>query len=75
MVVSGLPKRNGDNHAAEIASMSLHLLDAMDSFRISHRPNQKLELRIGIHSGTYTSYYYVPSVLLLFLDSVSNQVK
>lgn len=51
MVVSGLPIRNGNNHAGEIASMSLHLLSAIKSFRIKHRPNDTLKLRIGIHSG------------------------
>lgn len=51
MVVSGLPIRNGDEHAGEIASMSLHLLDSVKRFRIKHRPNEALKLRIGIHSG------------------------
>lgn len=51
MVVSGLPIRNGDEHAAEIASMSLHLLDSVKKFRIKHRPSEQLKLRIGIHSG------------------------
>ena len=51
MVVSGLPIRNHDLHAGEIASMSLHLLSAIKGFRIPHRPSEKLQLRIGIHSG------------------------
>ncbi|ESO83957.1 hypothetical protein LOTGIDRAFT_108278 [Lottia gigantea] len=51
MVVSGLPLRNGDNHAGEIASMSLHLLSAIKTFQIPHRPNETLKLRIGIHTG------------------------
>ncbi|XP_022257054.1 receptor-type guanylate cyclase Gyc76C-like, partial [Limulus polyphemus] len=51
MVVSGLPIRNGDQHAGEIASMALELLDAIRSFKIRHRPNQTLKLRIGIHTG------------------------
>lgn len=51
MVVSGLPIRNGDIHAGEIASMSLHLLEAIREFKIRHRPNDTLKLRIGIHSG------------------------
>ncbi|XP_055624109.1 speract receptor isoform X2 [Toxorhynchites rutilus septentrionalis] len=51
MVVSGLPIRNGLTHAAEIASMSLQLLDAVSEFKIRHRPNDRLYLRIGIHSG------------------------
>ncbi|XP_033751463.1 guanylate cyclase 32E-like [Pecten maximus] len=51
MVVSGLPLRNGNHHAGEIASMSLHLLKEIKAFRISHRPDDTLKLRIGIHSG------------------------
>lgn len=51
MVVSGLPVKNGDNHASEIASMALHLLQAVKQFRIRHKPNDVLMLRIGIHSG------------------------
>ena len=51
MVVSGLPKRNGNNHAGEIASMSLHLLEAIRTFKIPHKPKEILKLRIGIHSG------------------------
>lgn len=46
-----MPIRNGDIHAAEIATMSLTLLNAVSEFKIRHRPNEKLLLRIGIHSG------------------------
>lgn len=51
MVVSGLPVRNGNLHAREIARMSLRLLQAVGHFRIRHRPNDQLKLRIGLHSG------------------------
>ena len=51
MVVSGLPVRNGNLHAREIARMSLRLLQAVRNFRIRHRPNDQLKLRIGLHSG------------------------
>ena len=51
MVVSGLPVRNGTCHAREIARMSLRLLQAVATFRIRHRPNHQLKLRIGLHSG------------------------
>jgi guanylate cyclase len=53
MVVSGLPIRNGDNHAGEIASMSLHLLNAIKDYKIRHMPEETLKLRIGIHSGWF----------------------
>uniref|UniRef100_A0A7N9ARU9 Guanylate cyclase n=1 Tax=Mastacembelus armatus TaxID=205130 RepID=A0A7N9ARU9_9TELE len=51
MVVSGLPVRNGNLHGREIARMALALLAAVRTFRIRHRPEQQLKLRIGIHSG------------------------
>lgn len=51
MVVSGLPVRNGNIHAREIARLSLALLDAVRTFSIKHRPNEQLRLRIGLHSG------------------------
>ncbi|XP_042315347.1 guanylate cyclase 2G-like [Sceloporus undulatus] len=51
MVGSGLPIRNGMKHVEEIATMSLHFLSAIISFKIRHMPNEKLRLRIGIHTG------------------------
>lgn len=51
MVASGLPLRNGDRHAGEIASMALHLLHQISQMEIRHRPGERVELRIGIHSG------------------------
>lgn len=53
MVVSGLPIRNGHQHAVEVAEMALHLLQSVQRFKIQHRPDEKLKLRIGIHSGEY----------------------
>ncbi|CAK5078960.1 unnamed protein product [Meloidogyne enterolobii] len=50
MVVSGLPERR-DDHASQIAQMSLALLHKVKNFTIRHRPNEQLKLRIGIHSG------------------------
>ncbi|KAM8960982.1 atrial natriuretic peptide receptor 2 [Pelodytes ibericus] len=51
MVVSGLPVRNGKLHAREIGRMSLALLETVKTFKIKHRPNTQLLLRIGIHTG------------------------
>ena len=51
MVVSGLPIRNGRQHAREIAAMSLHILDAVKTFKIRHKPEHPLLVRIGLHSG------------------------
>lgn len=37
MVASGLPRRNGDRHAGEIATMALDLLARSKNFTIPHR--------------------------------------
>ena len=50
MVVSGLPERT-PAHAGNIASLAIELLAAFNNFRISHRPNDTLQLRIGMHTG------------------------
>ncbi|CAJ0561087.1 unnamed protein product, partial [Mesorhabditis spiculigera] len=51
MVVSGLPERR-DDHASQIAQMSIALLHKVKNFVIRHRPNEQLKLRIGMHSGS-----------------------
>ncbi|KAK1174966.1 atrial natriuretic peptide receptor 1-like [Acipenser oxyrinchus oxyrinchus] len=52
MVVSGVPKENGILHASEIASMALDLVAVCRTFRIPHKPNNQLQIRAGIHSGS-----------------------
>ena len=51
MVASGLPQPNGDRHVTEIALMALDLLSEVTKFRIRHKPEVKLKLRIGLHTG------------------------
>ena len=52
MVVSGAPKPTR-NHSGEIATMSLDLLSAVyTNFKVRHRPEMQLKLRIGIHTGS-----------------------
>ena len=70
MVVSGLPIRNGPNHAREIARMAISILQAVKTFKIKHKPGQQLKIRIGLHTGrqnTANTHSYthpqVPAVL------------
>ena len=58
MVVSGLPVRNGQRHVMEIANMSLSLLKAVQEFKIKHKPEEKLMIRIGINSGECIEFWY-----------------
>ncbi|XP_040120996.1 retinal guanylyl cyclase 2 [Oryx dammah] len=51
MVASGLPKRNGMRHAAEIANMSLDILSSVGTFKMRHMPEVPVRIRIGLHSG------------------------
>ncbi|UXI20373.1 FERM RhoGEF and pleckstrin domain-containing protein 1 [Sarcoptes scabiei] len=51
MVVSGLPEKNGIEHARQICRMALKILELLPSFQIKHRPDEKLRLRIGINTG------------------------
>ncbi|XGW25065.1 hypothetical protein V3C99_006467 [Haemonchus contortus] len=52
LCVSGLPHRNGKQHIKEICSMSLGFIDSLKSFRIPHLPQQGVNLRIGMHTGS-----------------------
>ena len=40
-------------HSSEIATMSIDLLAAVKQVRIPHMPEEKLRLRIGIHTGKF----------------------
>lgn len=41
----------GKDHAAEVASMALDLLHATENFVVPHMPGERLQIRIGIHTG------------------------
>ncbi|OWK49838.1 Retinal guanylyl cyclase 2, partial [Lonchura striata] len=51
MVASGLPKRNGNRHAGEIANMSLDILSSVGTFKMRHMPEVPVRIRIGLHSA------------------------
>ncbi|KAM8899750.1 retinal guanylyl cyclase 1 isoform 1-T3 [Spinachia spinachia] len=51
MVASGVPTRNGNRHAAEMANMSLDILHCIGTFKMRHMPELKVRIRIGLHTG------------------------
>ncbi|XP_053378037.1 atrial natriuretic peptide receptor 1-like [Mercenaria mercenaria] len=52
MCVSGLPIRIGCRHVTEIANMALAILNSVKRFTIRHFPEDRLHIRIGLHSGS-----------------------
>ena len=50
MVASGLPERNGQEHARQIAKMALDIQNSASSFIIPHT-EEYIKIRIGLHSG------------------------
>lgn len=56
LCASGLPQRNGNKHAGEIADMALQLQHKIKNFYIQHLPGERVRLRIGIHTGIERKY-------------------
>ena len=52
MVSSGVPKRNGDKHATEIAKMALELMEGVRKFRLPYKSELTLEVKAGISTGS-----------------------
>lgn len=52
LCVSGLPHRNGQEHSREIANMSLSFTKAVVDFRMPHLSQERIQLRVGLHTGS-----------------------
>jgi len=67
LVASGLPTRNGDRHAPEIATFSLQILKFVEHYKIPGYPETQLRIRVGIHTGVYrdTASLYTKSTALI----------
>ncbi|KAI6177871.1 Guanylate cyclase [Aphelenchoides bicaudatus] len=50
-VVSGVPKLNGHEHVKEICGMAIEFQRAIRTLRLSHLPDQVIQMRVGVHSG------------------------
>lgn len=55
-VVSGLPIRNGNEHARAICDMALEFQRLIKTFKVPHLNNYEIEIRIGIHTGKKNNY-------------------
>ncbi|XP_060595370.1 uncharacterized protein LOC132749574 [Ruditapes philippinarum] len=52
MVASGLPSRNGDKHAPEIATLALAILSMIRTKKFPCSTQVEVQLRIGINTGS-----------------------
>lgn len=50
-----MPIRNGVEHCSHVANFALTLLNESNTFIISHLPEEKLRVRMGINSGPVTA--------------------
>lgn len=62
MVASGLPVRNGDQHAPEICCMALDLVAVAADLDRPDRRGSEVALRVGIHSGKRSNQH--PTLLI-----------
>lgn len=67
LCVSGLPHRNGDEHARQVANMALAFMRNLSHFSIPHLPTERIRLRIGMHTG--------PCVAGVVGESTSNKCR
>ena len=51
MVASGIPIRNGHNHVKEICDIALKIRSAVADFTLPHNASERLQMRIGMHTG------------------------
>ncbi|CAB3399460.1 unnamed protein product [Caenorhabditis bovis] len=51
MIVSGVPTENGNHHVQHIADIALKMRAFICNFKLAHRPEEVMMVRIGFHSG------------------------
>ncbi|KAI1711409.1 adenylate and guanylate cyclase catalytic domain-containing protein [Ditylenchus destructor] len=51
MVVSGIPEENGSLHISNIANTALAMRTFLTTFKIPHRPSERVKCRWGFHTG------------------------
>uniref|UniRef100_A0A0M3K2S1 Guanylate cyclase domain-containing protein n=1 Tax=Anisakis simplex TaxID=6269 RepID=A0A0M3K2S1_ANISI len=51
MISSGVPNENGNAHVQQIAEVALKMRSFVSNFKLAHRPDEQMMVRIGFHSG------------------------
>ncbi|KAI6209363.1 Guanylate cyclase [Aphelenchoides besseyi] len=52
MIVSGVPKENGNAHVMHISEIALKMRTFVSNFKLAHKPEEVMMVRIGFHSGS-----------------------
>uniref|UniRef100_A0A0K0FWN0 Guanylate cyclase n=1 Tax=Strongyloides venezuelensis TaxID=75913 RepID=A0A0K0FWN0_STRVS len=52
MIVSGVPQTNGNFHVQHISDIALKMRSFVSNFKLAHKPNEIMMVRIGFHSGS-----------------------
>ncbi|CAD5234237.1 unnamed protein product [Bursaphelenchus xylophilus] len=52
MIVSGVPKENGNAHVYHISEIALKMRTFVSNFKLAHKPEEVMMVRIGFHSGS-----------------------
>ena len=55
--VLGLPTRNGDRHAPEIATLAMDLLNMIRNKKFPVVMQHSIQLRIGVNTGNQTLFF------------------
>ncbi|CAI4231808.1 unnamed protein product [Auanema sp. JU1783] len=55
MIVSGIPEENGNNHIMHICDTAIDLMKILKNYQVPHRRNDRIRIRLGIHSGTVSA--------------------
>uniref|UniRef100_A0A915C7J8 Guanylate cyclase n=1 Tax=Parascaris univalens TaxID=6257 RepID=A0A915C7J8_PARUN len=51
IISSGVPNENGNAHVQHIADVALKMRSFVSNFKLAHRPEEVMMVRIGFHSG------------------------
>lgn len=51
MIVSGIPQENGTRHLMSISDVALGFMKHLDDFPVPHRPQARIKIRAGLHTG------------------------
>uniref|UniRef100_A0A7E4V5L5 Guanylate cyclase n=1 Tax=Panagrellus redivivus TaxID=6233 RepID=A0A7E4V5L5_PANRE len=52
MIVSGVPNENGNAHVQHIADIALKMRTFVSNFKLAHKPEEIMMVRIGFHTGS-----------------------